>query len=133
MSGRRNWSWNPNTARRCNGCANPVDREPGIRDTDGRIVPEYRRRVILPPDLRRPVDIDDPNSPLWHAENFSASRMWAGYFEGSHDPQRCGRLDDAVRAGACVAMGSVSGTYSPGQILSQMFSAFAEARRTAAP
>ena len=131
MSPRRSWAWNPNTARRVNGCGNPVDRAPAVRDSDGRVVSERRRAAILPPDLRRAPDADDPNSPLWHAENFSPSRMWAGYFEGSHDPNRCGRLDDAIRAGACVAMGSVSGTYSPPQILAQIFDSWRAGTRAA--
>ena len=132
MSPRRSWAWNPNTARRVNGCGNPVDRAPAVRDSDGRVVSERRRPAILPPDLRRPADIDDPDSPLWHAENFSATRMWHHYFDGWEDPNRCGRLDDAMRAGACVAMGAVSGTYSTSQILGQMYAAWKSAPQTAA-
>jgi hypothetical protein len=118
--GKRKWSWNPHTARRMNGCANPVDRVPGVRDTDGHMQPEWKRPAILPPDFRKPVD--DPDSPLQHPENFSSRRMWHGYFEGAHDPVRAERADMAVRKGKCVAMGCVAGTYEVAQILRQIYS-----------
>ena len=116
----RKWSWDPKAARRINGCANPVDREKAMRDTDGRTVPEWRRRAILPPDCRGRAD--DPDSPHLHAENFGPSRMWAGYFEGSHDEARCARLDEAVREGQCVALGAVAGIYPVGSVLRQVYS-----------
>lgn len=114
----RKWSWDSNAARRVNGCANPVDREAAVRDTDGRLVPEWRRRAVLPPDFRQPAD--DPDSPYRHPENFPPERMWRNYFNGSSDPARCGNLDHAVREGECVALGAVSGIYSVHQILHQM-------------
>ena len=100
-----------------NGCGNPVDREAAVRDTDGRLVPEWSRKALLPPDCRT---ADDPDSPYLHPENFSPARMWRNYFVGSDDPVRCARLDEAVRRGECVALGSVAGIYSVCQILSQM-------------
>ena len=113
----RKWSWDANAARRMNGCGNPVDREAAVRDTDGRLVPEWRRKALLPPDCRT---ADDPDSPYLHPENFSPARMWRNYFVGSDDPVRCARLDEAVRRGECVALGAVAGTYSVWQVLSQL-------------
>jgi hypothetical protein len=113
------WSWNANTARRVNGFGNPVDRAPAVRDNDGRLVPEWRRRAILPPDLR--VGADDPEDPRLHPENFPPARMWAHYFEGARDPRRCANLDRAIADGLCVALGAVAGVYTPAQILDQVY------------
>lgn len=118
------WSWDANRARKMNGCGNPVDRQAAVRDTDGRVQPEWKRQAIIPPDFRAPAD--DPQNPHTHPENFPAQRMWAGYFEGWRDPARCERLDGAVRRGECVALGCKAGTYRVGQILAQMFGAFKE-------
>ena len=90
-----------------------------MRDSDGRVMPEWRRPAILPPDLRQQPD--DPQSPHLHAENFPNSVMWAHYFEGWRDPVRCARLDDAVRDGACVALGGVAGVYSVESVLAQVY------------
>ena len=119
--GKRNWSWNSREARRTNGFGNPVDRAPAVRDSDGRVMPEWRRPAILPPDLRQQPD--DPHSPHHHAENFPNSVMWAHYFDGWQDPVRCARLDDAVREGACVALGGVAGVYSVESVLAQVYGA----------
>ena len=48
------WSWNPREAYRMNGCGNPVDRERVRYGRDGRLVPDYHSRAVMPPDYRHP-------------------------------------------------------------------------------
>ena len=48
------WSWNPHEAYRRNGCGNPVDREGMRYDKNGKLIPDYRRKAVIPPDYRRP-------------------------------------------------------------------------------
>ena len=113
------WSWNANTARRSNGCGHPVDRAPAVRDSDGRLAPEWKRPAILPPDLRQAAD--DPDNPHTHPENFPPARMWAHYFEGWRDPARLANMNRAVAEGKCVALGTVAGVYTVESILRQVY------------
>ena len=107
----RKWSWDPKAARKTNGCANPVDREGAVRDSDGRTVPEWKRRAVLPPDLRW----DAPIKAL------PPEKMWAGYFAGPQNLERFARLEEAVVQGKCVALGSCAGVYAVEQILAQVY------------
>lgn len=102
-----------------NGCGNPVDRTPAVRDSDGYQAPEWKRRAILPPDFRQAAD--DPEDPRLHPENFPPMRMWAHYFEGWRDPARLRNMDKAMASGECVALGAVSGTYSVPNVLRQVY------------
>lgn len=100
----KSWGWDPAAARKANGCGDPVDRIVLRSGKEGA--------AILPADHRTPME---------DSARLSPSDMWAGYFVGSRDPEKCRRLDEAVRAGKCVALGCVAGVYSEGQIFSQVF------------